>query len=363
MGLGKNGYYSLNDIKQYNCEWNFIYGERAPGKSFAVKREALERAWTTGKPCIGLIRRQKVDIEVDRVEDYFIDRNVNVVSEVTQGEFTFIQQWRKKLYFARTDEETGKVYRGSCIGKAFALSASKHDKSTGHPFIDFIIYEEVISEDGFYLPDEPFRLESLISTIMRKDSQCKIYLIGNALSRVCPYFLEWNLKNIRKQKVGTIDIYHHTNTEGDIIDIAVEHVPPSPHKSKLFFGRAAKSIQGGAWYTGSYPHLPEDYNNYDEVYAITYHSRDDFKFTIRILTHKEEGYILLFIHPAKHTCERVISSAFSTDIMTTPQINRSNPAEALIHDCFVKNKVCYSDNQTAQDFVDSCKAELHNPFI
>lgn len=368
MGIAKNGYYTTKDIDKYNCEWNIVYGERAPGKSFAIKRKALERAWKTKKPCLGLIRRQATDIETDQVESYFTDRNINVVSEVTGGEFTFISYWRKMMYFARIENDEnspryGKVIRGSAVGKVFAVSTAKHWKSTGHPFIDFIIYEEFISEDGYYEKNEPFKLENLISTIMRKDDNCKIYLIGNALSRVCPYFLEWGLKNIRKQKQGTIDIYEHENTEGEIIKIAVEHCPPSPIKSKLFFGRAAKSIQGGAWYTESYPHLPDDYEAYEECYAITYHSRDDFWFTLRILCHKEEGYIITFIHPAKHKCERIISSAFSTNILVTPQLDRTNPAEALIHDCFINNKVVYSDNQSAQDFCDSIKAELHNPFI
>lgn len=368
MGIGKNGFYTSKDILKHNCEWNVIYGERAPGKSFDIKTLGLTESWETKKPCLALIRRQKVDIETDQVEGYFVDRNVNTVSEITGGEFTFIQYWKKGLYFARVENDEsspkyGKVIRGHKCGEVFALSTSRHYKSTGHPDIDFIIYEEFISEDGFYLEDEPHKLENLISTIMRKDSKCRIFLIGNTLSRVCPYFLEWGLKNIRKQKPGTIDIYTHENTEGEILKIAVEHCPPSPHKSKLFFGRAAKSIQGGAWYTGSYPHLPEDFEKYDDVFDITYHSRDDFFFTLRLLVHIEEGYIITYIHPAKHICDRQISSAFDTNILITPQLDMNNPAEMMIRDCFIKNKVVYSDNQCAQDFVDSCKAELRNPFL
>ena len=202
--------------------------------------------------------------------------------------------------------------------------------------------------------------------MLRKDDKVKIYLIGNTLSRVCPYFAEWGLKNIRKQKVGTIDIYEHTNTEGDILKIAVEHCPPSPHKSKLFFGRAAKSIQGGAWQTGEYPHLPDDYDNYSECYEMTYISIDRFKFRMKLMIHDEDGYLLLFIYPQsdnRSDCERVITSAYSTDIMWTPTIRPDKfEAEAIIAECFKDNKVVYSDNQTAQDFIDSCKAELRSPF-
>lgn len=365
MGLDKNGYYTLKDIDKFKCQWNFIYGERAPGKSFAVKRRGLEHAIETGKPVIGIIRRNDTDIKSVEVEGYWLDRDINVVEEVTAGEWSFISYYRGYMWLARTEEQSNgrlKVIRGQAIGEVFAVSTAKHKKSTGHPWIDYIIYEEVITDEK-YLPNEPARLQQLISTICRKDDNVRIYLIGNTLSRVCPYFAEWNLKNIRKQKIGTIDRYDHTDTEGNIIHMAVEYCPPSPHKSKLFFGRAAKSIQGGAWQTGEYPHLPGELSDYEECYTLTYISIDKFMFNVKLLCHINDGYLITYIYPAKRTGERVISSAFSTNFMQTPQIKPDiYPAELEIAKCFLDNKVCYCDNQAAQDFIDSCKAELKAPF-
>lgn len=49
--------------------------------------------------------------------------------------------------------------------------------------------------------------------------------------------------------------------------------------------------------------------------------------------------------------------------MQTPTIKPDTfPAELEIAKCFKDNKVVYSENQTAQDFIDSCKAELKSPF-
>lgn len=366
MGLDKNGYYTLRDILKYKCAWNLIYGERAPGKSFAVKRRGLEKSIKTGKPRIALIRRNKADCDAVSIEGYWLDRNINVVQVVTHGEWDYISYYRGFMWLAKTQEQpngTAKVIRGQQIGEVFPLSTAKHAKSTGHPFIDYIIYEEIITDEN-YLTNEPVRLQQLISTLTRKDDKgIEIYLIGNTLSRVCPYFAEWGLKNIRKQKIGTIDRYDHTDSEGNTIHMAVEYCPPSPHKSKLFFGRAAKSIQGGAWQTGEYPHLPGEYEDFEECYSLTYISIDEFKFSVKLLCHKESGYLITFIYPAKVVTERVISSAFSTDIMQTPQIKPDlYPAELEIANCFINNKVCYSENQTAQDFIDSCKAELKAPF-
>ena len=368
MGLNKDGFYTHRDIDKYNCEWNIVYGERAPGKSYDLKREGLILAYKEKKPVFGLIRRNKVDIETHEVEGYFLDRDANAVREATDGEWDYIAYYRKALWFARSEEQpdgTMRQIRGTQVGEVFALSTATHYKSTGHPYIKWIIFEEFITDTN-YLPNEPLRLQNLISTICRKDDKVRIWLIGNTLSRVCPYFAEWGLKNIRKQKVGTIDVYHHYNTEGDVIDIAVEHCPPSPHKSKLFFGRAAKSIQGGAWQTGEYPHLPDDYDKFTECYSLTYESIDRFKFRVKLMIHEEEGYLITYIYPQsdnKSDLERKITSAYSTDILTTPTIRPDKyKAEAIIAECFRDNKVVYSDNQTAQDFVDSCKAELKPPF-
>lgn len=40
MGLDKKGYYTLKDILKEKCEYNIILGERAPGKSYAAKKES-----------------------------------------------------------------------------------------------------------------------------------------------------------------------------------------------------------------------------------------------------------------------------------------------------------------------------------
>ena len=155
------------------------------------------------------------------------------------------------------------------------------------------------------------------------------------------------------------------DTDAGPLKVVAEYCPPSPHKSKLFFGRAAKSIQGGAWQTGIYPQLPGDLKkDYEEIYKISYLSIDHFIFNISLLIQNKEGYILTYIYPAspnRPLQERVISSAFSTNIFQTPTLNSDYPAEEQIAQCYALNKIVYSDNQTAQDFQDCIKAELTNP--
>lgn len=360
MGIDKNGFYTLRDIHAMKCIWNIIYGDRAKGKSFAVKDESLSYAWKTQKPTIGYIRRYRDDITSELVSKYFMDRDINIVEKITKGEWDMIDYYRGYLWWARRQE--GKIIRGEPCGEAFALNLSTRYKSTGHPYLKHFIVEEVLADKG-YIREEPKVLQNLISTLARFDEDIKVYMVGNLISRVCPYFQEWNLKGVRTQKPGTIDIYHMKQEDGTVIPIAVERVPAvEEKKSKVFFGKSEKSIQGGQWETHDYPHLPDIYENFSEVFNICYAASSGFNFNMKLLSHKEEGYLIVYVYPAKVLIGRILSSEFSTDILTTPQLSRDNPVEVLYHNLIIRNKIVFCDNLTGEDFWNSVKAESRQIF-
>lgn len=366
MGLDKKGYYTLNDILEYHNRFNIIYGQRAPGKSYAVKKRAIEYAWETGKISLAYIRRYKEDITSELVSKYFDDKGSNIIKDVTKI-YDHACYFRGYIYFAKWEtNENGelKEIRGNRFGERFALNLCQRYKSTGHPELKHFIFEEFVSEDNKpYLKNEPTILMNLLSTLTRHDDNIEVYMIGNTISRVCPYFKEWSLTGIKKQKHGTIDIYKYTQTDGTIINISVEYSPPSPHKNKTFFGSAEKSIQGGAWECDEFPKLEKDFNCYEKVYELTYKSNVNFSFTLNLLIDKESGFPLVYIYPAKHICERILTNSFySSNIFLTPTLNKNNPAEVIIHNCFYDNKIFYSDNLTGQDFNDCLKSEIRYPF-
>lgn len=361
MGLNKKGFYSLDDIKKTGCQWYWIFGDRAPGKSAACKYAAMCKSWETKKPTLALVRRKVTELNTHDVESYFLDRGINFVELATHGECDHIIYYRKYLWFAKTDPETGKDIKVQKLGECFALSTARNYKSTGHPFIEDIIVEEIMDDTGDYVDDEPIVLQHLVSTIARWDC-CTVYMIGNTVTKVCPYFTEWGMTNIRKQKQGTIDIYHMKQEDGTVIDLACEYVPPTPHKSKMFFGRAEKSIQGGSWEVKNYPLFRLNLDDFEQLYSITYLSVSELSFNLTLIMDKETGNLFVLVRPAKHYTDRVITGAFSTDPLHTPTLNRDNPAEIAIHNCFVDNKVYYTSNMCGTDFAHSCKAELKYPF-
>lgn len=355
MGLDKNGFYTLKDILKYKCIWNIIYGDRSKGKSFAVKERSLSYAWKTQKATIGYIRRYRDDISSELVSKYFQDRGVNLVEKISGGEYDMIDYYRGYLWWAKREE--GKIKRGEPCGEAFALNLCERYKSTGHPYLKHYIVEEVLSDKG-YINNEPKVLQNLISTLARFDEDIEVYLIGNLISRVCPYFSEWNLHGIRNQKPGTIDIYKMLQEDGSEVPIAVEFAPsPEDKKSKVFFGKAEKSIQGAQWETKDYAKLPDKYENYNEVYNICYEGSSGFNFNLKLLSHKEEGYLIIFVYPCKYLSGRILSSKFSTSYFTTPQLSKDNPVEVLYHNLIVRNKIVFADNLTGEDFYNSLKAE------
>ena len=366
MGIDKNGYYSLKDIEKHNATYNIIYSTRSDGKSYAVKKKGLTKAWKSKTPSFGLIRRYKDDIETSLVNAYFVERGKNLIEEITGGKCNCIDYFRKFLWFSKTKPD-GKIEHVQKCGEVFALSvADKRYKSTGHAFITDLVFEEVLTSND-YLKNEPEKLMQLVSTCARNDN-ITVYLIGNTISRVCPYFKDWGLVNIRTQKIGTIDDYLVETGEFDDngkpikVKVSVEYSQASPHKSKMFFGRIAKSIQGGAWETHDFAKLPDVFEAFEVCYELTYKSISDFTFTLKLLCHKEKGYLIVFVYPAKHIKERIICGAFSTEFLTTPTLNKDIKAEVIIHNLIIDNKICYSDNLTGEDFQSSIKAETVYPF-
>ena len=94
MGIGKNGFYTLDDILKYGCNWMIIYGDRAKGKSYAPKKRALEYAWQKQEPTLGYVRRYRDDISSELVTKYFEDRGSNLIEEVSGGQYNCADYYR-----------------------------------------------------------------------------------------------------------------------------------------------------------------------------------------------------------------------------------------------------------------------------
>lgn len=358
-------YYSLKELYGVNAQYNILFGERSNGKSFSVREMILYTAWHekdffTKKKItdyeFGYVRRWDLELKGDSIEHYF-DVFVNDsdgkrrIYELTDGLYTCISVYRKGIYFANVDED-GKVKRGKLIGRAFALTGDTHYKSLDYPRIGRIVFEEFITDSG-YLANEPKKLMSLVSTIFRRRSG-KIFMIGNTLSRDCPYFGEWFDYSILKMKQGEIRVYDRT--EGDTtVRIAVEYCESNAETNKMFFGASAKMINSGSWDSEDQPHIdgdPDDYivkfNMFIEHAGLTYR--------VRLLYDKYKNLDFLYVTP--HTSEiknrdntRIVTDKFSLSPLHSDRLLTDTfYCDTIILDLIRRGKVVFSDNLTGTEF-------------
>lgn len=344
----KQKYYQLNNILAEKCEYNVLLGERSNGKSYAVKHHCIYDYFKNGNKFIYL-RRFTVEIKNAMVEAYFNDVDIKKVSK---GKYDVIMAWRGGIYLGKTNAETGKIEKDVQIGLIMALSTSTHYKSMSLLEYKNIIFEEFITKTA-YLPDECNQLQQLVSTVARRE-RIAVFLIGNTISRLCPYFNEWQLFNIPNQKQGTIEVYHMNTTQVDtngkpvVVNIAVELCENSGNNSKMFFGSISHAITNGSWETDEQPHIPYKYEDCTLDYSLTIVVHN-MMYRVNVM-HKDSEYFL-FVHPTKKIkTERVIQEQYHTSMLYTDKLVELTAGDRLTRLLLKLNKVTYSDNLTGTEF-------------
>ena len=338
--------------KKYNAEnlltaggdYLIPYGMRSNGKSYQVKLICLLNAYHNGEKFVYL-RRYRDEIKEDEVTAYFEDMNIQ---KITDNVYSLVVAWHGFIYFANLDDKDN-IIKGLQIGRYCALNLAPRYKSQAFVNYRFIDYEEFIT-DGIYLADEPDKLQQFVSTVAR-DSKVQVFLIGNTISRVCPYFYTWGLKGTLTQKPGTIEQYHQKDAEGhDTAVITVENCEVVENKNNMFFGSVSKQILSGEWDVVECPRLPLPYDDFTECYRLQVNYQM-FTFNVKLLC-DEKGALYTYVYPAKNLDEngRIITDKFSDNPLHTHAFNSRSRAEMRIIECFKNNKVCYSDNLTGADF-------------
>lgn len=352
-------YYSTKKIRKEDAQYNIVLGERTNGKSYAVKSDALILAWKEKKCKFAIIRRRAEDIKNKLIEDYFEDMvQDKYIHKLTGGEYDAITVWQGVIYFSKN--ENGKTVKSFPIGRVFSVSTATRYKSTQYPDIDEIIYEEFIT-DELYLKDEVKIFMNLVSTIAR-DRKVKVWLIGNNINVVCPFFNEWSLHNIPNMPQGQIDIYNFSDVENNTVKIAVEYCGNAEKKkSGMFFGNIGKNIDKGEWQTHEHPHLIGELKDYEKIYALSL-EHSFLYFNIDLLI--KDGFATIYVYPTKQykMRKRLLTENYIDDIMNSRCLNKSNKAECLINDLFNKKRICFSHNLCGENFYNAIKNMEICPF-
>ena len=289
--MAKKIHYNLDNIDKLGARFNLIYGERSNGKSYQLKhKKGVEKYLKTGRRFI-LMRRWKEEITTEKIEQYFQDVDV---AKLTDGKYNCITLYRKCLYLSIYDNETGKTKRFDKIGYVVALSTEQNYAGASYLDVDDIIFEEFMSR-SVYMANESNKLMNFYATVDRKRLTTRLWLVGNTISRVCPYINDWGLHSvISSQKQGTIkEIIINGNEEK--IKIAVEYCK-STGQSSGTIGTNAEMINTGAWETTPQPHLPKSIKEYKKLYTFGFQYQN-FKFLCNLLQDRETKETVWFVFP------------------------------------------------------------------
>lgn len=340
----KKTYYNITNLLNTNAQYLMLLGQRANGKSYQVKKTVLEDAYND-RGLFVYLRRFRADLKQAYVTSYFDDMPI---SKITNGEYDSVRAFNGSIYLIDLNEE-GDLLKKKLIGRYCALNEAERYKS--QVFTDYknIVYEEFIT-DQLYLADEPRQLQQFISTVARL-SEVRVFLVGNTLTRVCPYFSEWCLDGVLKQKQGTIELYHYHMTDSETVTIAVEYCSTINNGNKMFFGQSANQIISGEWDVKEVNKLPRQQYEYDVAYEFELEYQS-FRFCVQLLVEPVNGGRLCFVYPltTDRKIYRKITDKFSDLPNVSTKLDREKKSEMIIIKCIQTDKICFSDNLTGSDF-------------
>ena len=347
-------YYDVAHIDKLNCHYNIIFGKRSNGKTYSVLLKMVKNYAKNGEQG-AYLRRYREDFKGKRGATMF-DALVanNEISKATNGKWDTVKFYSDRWYFAKKDEEDDRLIADSepfCYG--FSLAQMEHDKSTSYPKITTVVFDEFMSRIG-YLANEFVLFMNVLSTIIRQRDNVRIYMLGNTVTKYCPYFQEMGLHHIEEMEPGVIDVYTYGQSK---LKVACEYTANhniEGRKSDVYFAFDNPSLQmitGGVWEIDLYPHLPREYEPEDIVfkYFVTFNNNilqceivqlDDCSFTY---IHRKTGEIR---HPD-------VDIVFSDEYDPRPNhvrniLHNSNDFVRKIYRFFRDDKVFYQDNEVGE---------------
>lgn len=351
-------YYSLDRIKKVNAQFKMLLGGRNIGKSYATKHDVVKECYKNGKQFVYL-RRWDEDIKTKNAINYFADLDVK---GITEDKYNDVYIYQNKIYLV-TYAEDGKISDKYHIGFTHALNQSERYKSQIFPHVDFIIYEEFIT-DAVYLPDEPNKLQNYTSTIFRERVGV-VYLVGNTISKLCPYFNQWKLDKVTKMKTHDIALFENTTdvltNDGLItitVTIAVEMCGAQTVLSKMAFGDSANMIVKNNWQSRSVAQISVDTYERAEMIYLMYVYCDNLCFRMELLT--LDNMCFWYVIPQTRDIRdfdntRIITDKADINPIHTNGFTPLSDNERVAFSLIKQNKVFYCSNSCGSDFLQVLK--------
>lgn len=246
-----NDYYSLDNILKYDAQYYIIFGERSNGKSYALGKYVLDNYFTKGEEFV-ICKRYKEDMTT-----YICERMLSHLEDYVLEKYGFyIRYYQSKWYCS--EEDGAPISQCKVIGYAQNINGVEKFKGAQYPKVTTVVFEEFMSMKGEYLQNEIKLLMNLVSTIARKRSNVKVFLLGNTISKYSPYSEALGIR-LDKLKHGEI-ITKEFKNDGVITKFAIErtrNVKITKNTNSFSnFGKVNSSmINGGGFEKDSYPRI------------------------------------------------------------------------------------------------------------
>lgn len=335
-------------VKEFDLQILILLGQKSNGKSTAVKNIAVKAAYEKGE-CLGYIRRYADDMKNDKIRKYFKSIKGFNIKSITKGEYDEIRSYRGELRFCKLEiDDKGKehVKYGKLAGYCFAINDYEHHASLNYPEVKYLIFEEFITLKP-YLDDEITKLNHITSTILRNNAGV-LFMLANTISSMSPYFREYELTNINKQKVDTVEVYRKEDT-----NLGVFLTAPCDDKEsyKMFFGAGASMIKRGEWQSHKQRKLENPRATYEVIYTMVL-EYDTHLFLMEFLRH-ESGSHVWFVSKKTTPIQkntRIISDKNIENEYCTIGFTPLSENESVIFKYLTLGKIAYSDNLTGTEF-------------
>ena len=295
-----------------------------------------------------MLRRFKDELTVEKLERYFADVDIERISNGKYNTFAF---YRKGIYVANFNGENYKVERGEKIGYYIPLSQEQSFSGASFLDVEWILYEEFMSRTN-YLRKETEKLQIFYDTVDRKRGFVKVALLGNTITRVCPYFADWGItRDITSMKQGEIKVVNINNN----VSIALEYTGETKQKS-LTIGKAGEMIKGGKWLADEQPHLQESIKNYKPCFRCVF-CYNAFSFLATYYIGKENKGIWYIVPKYTEIKEKtlVISNVvkesyyYIRDIYNLPPRFKNTTIQTLFNN-FREENIFYCTDSCGTDF-------------
>lgn len=208
-------WYCLEEILKIQAQYYIIFGERSNGKSYSVGKMFLDDFFKYGKEFV-IMKRYSEDMKTITCNTYF-----EPLYQYVLEEYGYRIKFYRGTWWAYEDGLEGKLSECKPIGYALALSTSDRAKGAQFPRADNILLEEFMSMGAIYLPNEINLFVNIVSTIVRSRTECKIFMLGNAISKYSPYSDALDIK-FHRMKKGEILYKEYYDESGLKTTFAIE---------------------------------------------------------------------------------------------------------------------------------------------